>query len=270
MPITLTGTSKRTTLIAPDFCTRSRPSQLLLLDFGGVTHLNANTHDTHNLDLVIANTHDSSLINLEILDETFESDHSSIEIIVSLFKFIFSMKSFRIRSKQTDWGDVANVFEERYLEFFDRSFVNFPASKKYDTFVTMVKDSIIENTPKRMTVDNIFNLTFCVQDGFISNKDTVAVFSDIKGTFDNVVPSILLQQLSDIGYSDLFLKFVDHLGTERYITNAINLDAPRKVTKGVPQGGVLSPLLFNIYVRNVADGIRSIAISGRFSFLLMC
>lgn len=487
-------------------------SNLLVLNFDTVTHLNASNNETSNIDLVIANAHDATFVNIEVYDELFDSDHFPIKIGISLSKYIFRRKSFKIRSKQTNWNVVDSVLEDRYAEFFDIVYVNSSAPQKYETFVAIVKDAIVKNTPKRrevsnkihrnpvewwdedcarlkrlrraafkkwrwtktladriqykkscavfrraiknkkkacfikftesidfnrnvsyvwdkmrifrnkwqkvnhpskeaqdmnfstmanevidkitaapstehqppdthdltnsffdkpftfaelnlaidsrntstgsgldgidyytisrlpikyklilvdiynemlctgeypndwknayihlikkpdssglrpitMTqclckifeiimknrlqwwcehngiissdqsgfrkgrscVDNIFNLTLCVQDGFVSNRDTVAVFLDIKGAFDNVIPAILLQQLCDIGCSNLFIKFVSHLCLERYVTSAVNLEVPRKVTKGVPQGGVLSPLLFNIYVRNIADGIR--------------
>lgn len=107
----------------------------------------------------------------------------------------------------------------------------------------------------RSCVDNILNLSLYVQDGLRSGRDTVAVFLDVRGAFDNVVPKILLQQLVEIGCSQRFISFVSHLCLERFITSIINMEVPRRVTKGVPQGGVLSPLLFNIYVGNITDGI---------------
>lgn len=109
----------------------------------------------------------------------------------------------------------------------------------------------------RSCIDNILNLSLCVQDGFRSGRDTVAIFLDVKGAFDNVVPEILLQQLCEVGCSQKFINFISHICTERFITSNINLKEPRRVTKGVPQGGVLSPILFDLYVRNVAAGISS-------------
>lgn len=107
----------------------------------------------------------------------------------------------------------------------------------------------------RSSVDNIYNLSLQVQDGFKAKKDTIAVFFDIQGAFDNVVPTILFNNLADIGCSLNFINFVSHLTLDRKITSVINMDEPRPISKGVPQGGVLSPLLFNIYIRKIAEEI---------------
>lgn len=93
-------------------------------------------------DLVIANPNAASLVNLEVYDECFGSDHFPIKITVSLSKFIYRRKTFRIRSTQTNWEAVDEVLESRYKEFWDSSYDIAPASQKYEKFVGMLKSAI--------------------------------------------------------------------------------------------------------------------------------
>ena len=113
--------------------------------------------------------------------------------------------------------------------------------------------------------DNLINLALYVEDGFLNNKDTLAAFLDVQGAFDNVDPKILLKKLEKIGCSKTILKFVQHLTFQRFIYTEYNMDKPRYAYKGVPQGGVLSPLLYLIYVANISDGLSKLVQISQFA-----
>jgi len=84
------------------------------------------------------------------------------------------------------------------------------------------------------------------------------VFLDIAGAFDNVIPSILVRDLRTLGFPAKICKFVENLLSERYIQFVRNGDLiePCTAHKGSPQGSILSPLLFNIYLREVSKHIH--------------
>lgn len=98
------------------------------------------------------------------------------------------------------------------------------------------------------TTDNLTNLTLNVEDAFSNKKDLLAAFLDVQGAFDNVNINILLQQLATIGCPLKLVKFIKFLTQERFIFTEMNGEKFNIIHKGVPQGGVLSPLLYNIYV----------------------
>lgn len=104
-------------------------------------------------------------------------------------------------------------------------------------------------------------MSLYIQNGLENQKDTLAVFLDVQGAFDNVDTNLLLNKLAEIGCSSKLISFINALIRCRTIyTNFTN--ETRFVHKGVPQGGVLSPLLYIIYVIDIINNIpRSVQIS---------
>lgn len=127
-------------------------ANLMVLNHDGVSHLNSSNNKLSNIDLVISNANGASIVSLRVYDELFESDHFPIKITVSLSKYIYRRKSFKVRSSQANWDAVEKLLDSRYIEFFDLSYDTAPASQKYETFVNIIKTSIERNTPVRRNV----------------------------------------------------------------------------------------------------------------------
>lgn len=95
--------------------------------------------------------------------------------------------------------------------------------------------------------------------GFLSHSITIAAFLDITGAFGNVDLFILLEDLKIIGVPAYFRKFIENLISVRYINFVIDgeLQGPYHTYKGIPQESTLSPLLFDIYLRNLDQQLHS-------------
>lgn len=101
----------------------------------------------------------------------------------------------------------------------------------------------------RSCSDNLAILISDINLGWYNNKDTCAVFLDIKGAFDNVICDILIKKLIKIKVPTPIVRFIANLISRREVHYKFDdIDLVKIVNKGLPQGTVLSPLLYSVYV----------------------
>ncbi|KZR98268.1 Uncharacterized protein APZ42_006387 [Daphnia magna] len=98
------------------------------------------------------------------------------------------------------------------------------------------------------TLDNITRLETDIQQDFNVKKSTTAIFLDIETAYDNTWITGLMYKITKLNINGKTLKWINNFLGDRIITVKVNnsTSEKRRLTKGVPQGYVLSPLLFNI------------------------
>ena len=97
-------------------------------------------------------------------------------------------------------------------------------------------------------IHNSLDLSYCVQ----------LLLVDLSSAFDILNHSILIKHIIELGIEGSPLKWLMSFITDRTSSVKINdfISPPTKILKGLPQGSVLGPLLFSIYLRPISNIIR--------------
>ncbi|KAL0892118.1 hypothetical protein ABMA27_015319 [Loxostege sticticalis] len=109
------------------------------------------------------------------------------------------------------------------------------------------------------TLDSLSILTTDIRLAFKKKEYLVGVFLDIASAYDNVLLPVLRQKLLHLSVSEKLVRLIYSTLTSRSISVRYQdtLLPPRLIFKGLPQGSVLSPLLYSIYTYDLDRTVES-------------
>lgn len=109
--------------------------------------------------------------------------------------------------------------------------------------------------PQSNTLSATIDLITKIKNKIDRKQLTLGIFIDLKKAFDTVSPKLLIQKLSDIGVKgkalDIFKSYMQN--RKQLVKIGENKSNTNIVSFGVPQGSILGPLLFVIYINNISQ-----------------
>ena len=105
------------------------------------------------------------------------------------------------------------------------------------------------------------NLVTKVEKARLRNLHVLCCFIDIQGAFDHTSPLVVRRALQKHGVSTPITQWIYNMLKCRFIHSQLSVQSSiRKVNSGCPQGGVISPILWNLVVNELLEILISTGI----------
>jgi hypothetical protein len=162
---------------------------------------------------------------------------------------------------------VKPILKKKGLDLNDRS--NYRPVSNLSTVSKLVERAVASQVTQHLNINNLWDEHQCAYrkhhscesvlihlQNYVLNaanrgEVTAVLLLDLSAAFDTIDHKILVDRLTDMGINDGALNWFMKYLEDRTVTIRVdhNDSPPRDLKNGVPQGSVLGPLLFTIYIR---------------------
>ena len=146
------------------------------------------------------------------------------------------------------------------LPIFGKIFEKIICSRIYNFFScnNLLTDCQFGYRKKHSTGHAIHHSVNIIKDALANKKHVIAIFVDLSKAFDTIDHKILLSKLERYGVRGTANNLIqDYLtGRSQYVSTLGETSDLEDIIFGVPQGSVLGPLLFLIYMNDIVNSIN--------------